>query len=98
MALPRVLLLSGTMPGMGSVGEIFLGDLCRAYRQEFICSFTVRKPGFGVSDPALGAMAQKVVDWSPQSEYCPRSRLGGLSVCGSFHVNRILRASAVCRQ
>jgi len=39
--IPRVLLLTGTPPGVGSVGELFLRDLCVSYPPGFICCYAL---------------------------------------------------------
>ncbi|EAU54522.1 hypothetical protein [Mariprofundus ferrooxydans] len=49
--IPRVMLLSGTAPGTGNVGEIYLRDLCKRYPQGEICCFALI-PGTMAVSPA----------------------------------------------
>lgn len=83
-AFPRILLLTGTMPGCGSVGEIYLRDLCRAYLPGQVAAFVLRVPGSGTADHALADMPMELHDWSPQSSFEPRGRLAGLGVAGAY--------------
>jgi len=47
--IPRVMLLSGTAPGTGNVGEIYLRDLCKHYPQGEICCFALIPNSMAVS-------------------------------------------------
>jgi glycosyltransferase involved in cell wall biosynthesis len=41
MPVPNVLLLTGSPPGSGGVGAIFLRDLCKYYPKEHLCCFAL---------------------------------------------------------
>lgn len=56
---PHVLLLTGTMPGDGEVGAMFLRDLCRFYRQDSLVCFAIAPPG--------SAQPSMALDWLPMT-------------------------------
>jgi hypothetical protein len=46
LAIPKVLLITGTPPGSQGVGGIFLHDLCLAYPKDHICCFAITWPKY----------------------------------------------------
>jgi glycosyltransferase involved in cell wall biosynthesis len=57
MNSPRLLLLTSTPPGDGSVGEIFLRDLCRIYPHDRLACYAITSPGITVAR-----------EWKPSEE------------------------------
>jgi len=53
MSVPRLLLLTRTPPGSGSVGEIILRDLSLQYPRDSLSCFVIESPNFGQAAPEL---------------------------------------------
>ena len=81
MRIPRTLLLTSTPPGDGSVGEVFLRDLCRYYPKDRLCCFAVTSPAYavGVPSPELEWLPIIVRQLPPEQVFGPLTRrLGSL--------------------
>lgn len=99
MPVPRVLLLTGTPPGDGSVGEIFLRELCQAYPQDSLCCFTATSPGVGQASPSLNWLPMKIVNWPYDKPWrVTRGWLGGITALMAFQHARFVRIKKLLAQ
>jgi len=77
MSVPRILLLTGTSPGEGSVGEIYLRDLCLYYPKGNLCCFELTRAEFGLPVPSPD------LDWLPIA-YGRLPRQAGIQRLGRY--------------
>src|SRR5574341_2197462 len=93
MSVPRVVLLTGIPPGEGSVGELFLKDLCLAYPHDSLFCFTPTVPGFGKRSEDLAWLRSEKMDWPYDYPFRPiAGPLGGsISLLSTQYARRIRR-------
>lgn len=77
MNTPRVLLLTGTQPGDGGVGQIYLRDLCLHYPPGNLSCFVVFGAGYTRPGGTLADLPTEAVEWAHDKGWRPVSGYPG---------------------